>query len=397
MRVAGLFAGIGGLELGLSRAGHRPVLLCENDPAAAAVLAARFPGVRRREDVRDLQTLPRGVDLLTAGFPCQDLSQAGRTRGIRGLRSSLVGEVFRLLARNPVPWVLLENVPFMLHLDRGRAMDLIVSELRSLGYRWAYRVVDTMAFGLPQRRRRVYLLASLRGEPADVLLAEDAEPPVENEWTGAEAVGFYWTEGNRGVGWAVDAVPTLKAGSGVGIPSPPAVLLPSGRVVRPSLRDAERLQGFPAGWTSPAEEGARWRLVGNAVTVRVAEWIGRRLLQPRRFPATRLSRPVRHGAWPSAACDMGPGPMRVDVGEWPVRRSRRGLAEFLRWSREPLSARATEGFVSRAERAEVTGSLRFEHGFLEALRAHLDSMRRGAASGRTGVATGARLSCDAGS
>ena len=95
------------------------------------------------------------------------------------------------------------------------------------------------------------------------------------------ACGFYWTEGIRGLGWAVDAVPTLKGGSTIGIPSPPAMVFPLGLVGKPDVRDAERMQGFVADWTQPAESvvraGHRWHLVGNAVTVDVATWIGERL------------------------------------------------------------------------------------------------------------------------
>src|SRR4051794_13715391 len=86
LRVAGLFAGIGGIELGLHRAGHSTTLLCEIDEAADAVLVEWFPGVPLVRDVRKLKALP-DVDLVAAGFPCQDLSQAGRTAGIRGNNS----------------------------------------------------------------------------------------------------------------------------------------------------------------------------------------------------------------------------------------------------------------------------------------------------------------------
>src|SRR5207253_7474617 len=95
--VAGLFAGIGGIELGLHRAGHETALLCEIDPAASAVLKMRFPGVRLEPDITKLSTLPE-VDVIAAGFPCQDLSQAGRTAGISGSRSGLVGKVFELIS-----------------------------------------------------------------------------------------------------------------------------------------------------------------------------------------------------------------------------------------------------------------------------------------------------------
>jgi len=91
---SGLFAGIGGIELGFHRAGHHTILLCENDPAAIAVLEENFHGIplpRRRVHA---EAAPRRTTLVTAGFPCQDLSQAGMTKGISGARSGLVGEVF---------------------------------------------------------------------------------------------------------------------------------------------------------------------------------------------------------------------------------------------------------------------------------------------------------------
>lgn len=157
LRVAGLFAGIGGIELGLHQAGHQSVLPCEIEPGAQAVLRTRFPEIDLAGDVCGLERLP-DVDLVAVGFPCQDLRQAGRTVGIAGSQSGLVGEVFRLLkAANP-RWLLLENVPFMLQLDRGRAMRHLTSELGRLGFRWAYRVVDARSFGMPQRRQRVLLL-----------------------------------------------------------------------------------------------------------------------------------------------------------------------------------------------------------------------------------------------
>ncbi|MEY4551587.1 MAG: hypothetical protein RL685_7782, partial [Pseudomonadota bacterium] len=284
LRSAGLFAGIGGIELGLGRSGHQTELLCECDPGASAVLGERFPGVRLHADVRTLERLPRGIELLSAGFPCQDLSQAGRTAGISGARSGLVHEVFRLLRVRKIPWLLIENVPFMLQLGRGEALAVILSELESLGYRWAYRVVNSRAFGLPQRRLRVYLVAAREADPRTVLFADEAGPPPAQDVQERPACGFYWTEGIRGLGWAEDGVPTLKGGSSLGIPSPPAIVLPDGRVVTPDIRDAERLQGFAADWTLPAQtavrRGQRWKLVGNAVTVDVAAWIGERLRNP---------------------------------------------------------------------------------------------------------------------
>ena len=369
-RVAGLFAGIGGLERGLGHAGHQTLVLCENAPAAMEVLRRRFSDIPLHADVCSLSALPPGTSLVTAGFPCQDLSQAGQTRGIDGSRSGLVGEVFRLIESHRVPWVLLENVPFMLQLGRGRAMDVIASTFEQLGYAWAYRVVDSRAFGLPQRRKRVYCIASREGDPRTVLFADEAtETNEQSHGAKTVACGFYWTEGIRGLGWAVDAIPTLKGGSTLGIPSAPAILLPDGHVVLPDIRDAERLQGFPADWTQPAAEvakaGTRWKLVGNAVSAPVSKWIGRRLANPgsvldfdlRRMEGTR---------WPSAAWNVGAGRIAVDASQWPVQHGYQSLEAFMRYEPRLLSGRATRGFLNRTARS----SLRFPGGFLDAVVKH---------------------------
>ena len=267
----GLFAGIGGFEVGFARAGIKAVMLCENDSAAMTVLSAKFPQVRLEGDIHDLEVLPR-AGLLAAGFPCADLSQAGRVEGIAGRQSGLVEQVFRLLqTADPGMHVILENVPFMLSLDRGRGMTLIVERLEELGFRWAYRVVDTRSFGLPQRRRRVFLVASQVLDPENVLLADDRGSRTDLHQ--GRMAGFYWTEGNRGLGWTEEGVPPLKSGSGIGLATPPAVWNRGHGGVRPDfftpdVRDAEALQGFPRGWTAAVRsQGARWRLVGNAVSV----------------------------------------------------------------------------------------------------------------------------------
>jgi DNA (cytosine-5)-methyltransferase 1 len=312
--------------------------------------------------------LPENTEVLCAGFPCQDLSQAGKTAGIGGSQSSLVAEVFRLLKKRRVPIVLLENVPFMLHLDGGHALRRIIDELESLSYKWAYRVVNTLAFGLPQRRERVFLLATLHTDPTDALLSEDMVPPKTYTRLDTHAHGFYWTEGIRGLGWAPDAVPTLKNGSTVGIPSPPAILLPNLQIATPELRDVERLQGFEPDWTKPAETvgraSLRWSLIGNAVSVPVAKWLGESLSYPSNYDLSRDRLFPRHGRWPKAARFDGRRRSVVCISATPVWRDRPALHEFLRFDTVPLSARATAGFLGRIE----ASSLRFVTGFKEAVK-----------------------------
>lgn len=371
LKVAGLFAGIGGLELGMAASGHHTQLLVENAPPAMHVLRCRFPDTKIEADVRDLRALPSRTDVVTAGFPCQDLSSVGRKLGIEGARSSLIGEVLRLLQQSDVPWVVLENVPFLMSLGQGAALKLITTALTELGYRWAYRVVDSNAFGLPQRRNRWYLVASRSGDPRDVLLADDCEKPSPAGEYPDIACGFYWTEGMRAFGWAVDGVPPIKCGSSVGVASPPAIRLPSGVYVTPDLRDTERLQGFPADWTAPAEEvakrGERWRMVGNSVSVPVATWIGGRLAKPGRYepqgdrPWTGTKWP-RRGAW----SDLDGVVHAADVGPWPVWQPRESLIDFLQYRGKPLSARAANGFLRRTQK----GTLRFPPGFIAELTAY---------------------------
>lgn len=370
MKVAGLFAGIGGLEAGLQSAGHETVLLCEIWEPARAVLKKRMRGVPCHKDIRGLKSIPADVDVISAGFPCQDLSQAGMTAGIDGSRSGLVEEVFRLLDERPVPWVILENVSFMLQLHGGRAMGRLVEAFEERGYRWAYRVVNSQSF-VPQRRERVLFIATRTEiDPAVVLLTDEAEPQIPTTDLNARAHGFYWTEGVRGLGWAVDAVPTLKGGSTVGIPSSPAIVLPTGNVITPDIRDAERLQGFQTDWTKPAEEVARssirWKLIGNAVTVSVAAWLGGRLRDPGTYDNRRDRELPSNKRWPRAARFDGSKRHEVQINAFPHWKSRPPLAQFLIFPGKPLSVRATTGFLSRTQRAK----LRFPNGFLDLLSAH---------------------------
>ncbi len=371
MMVSGLYAGIGGFELGFERSGHRTLLMSEKDPEALQVIRHRFGSVKVDADAVKLAALPEQTDIVTAGFPCQNLSMAGGKQGIGGDKSRVVDALFRLLEVRRTPWVVIENVYFMLHLARGAAMDHIASHLERLGYRWASRVVDSRAFGLPQRRRRVFIVASLDGDPRNVLLADDA--PKKN-WPSldlAKPIGFFWTEGRTGHGLTADAVPPLKAGSGLGIPSPPAVLLPNGRVATPTIEAIERFQGFPARWTSVLRNERdgrnRWRLVGNAVSVPIAEWIGNRLGDPGEYVSQDDCEFIQGASWPNAAWCMGGKRMVANVSEHPVERRRGRLSAFATETWPDLSERALSGFVHRARK----GRLKYPEGFLEALEEDL--------------------------
>ncbi|MGH8899817.1 MAG: DNA cytosine methyltransferase [Egibacteraceae bacterium] len=375
LTVAGLFAGVGGIEVGLREAGHVTELLCEVWEPARAVLTDRLVGIPLERDVRELRSLP-AVDVVSAGFPCTDLSQAGRTAGISGTNSGLVGEVFRLVRGSRPRWLLLENVRNMIPLDGGRAMRYLVDELEALRYQWAYRLVDSRFTGVPQRRHRVLFLASRTEDPRDVLLIDDAGERPEESYR-SDAFGFYWTEGLRGLGWARDAVPPLKGGSTLGIPSPPAVWVPRAeagrRLVTPSVTDAEQLQGFPPEWTAAAcngrGRGPRWKLVGNAVTVGVARWVGDRLARPGRYDSSKDRELARADRWPHAAWGRDGRRWAAHASLWPRHDSYRHIGDLMDLhAAEPLSRRAAAGFWERMNRSQ----LRFVEDFRLDVKEHVE-------------------------
>jgi DNA-cytosine methyltransferase len=185
---ASFFSGVGGLDLGLERAGWRTVSFSEIEPYASAVLAERWPGIPNLGDIvrvaagesgclpdgagdgAECHLIASGADaatLWTGGFPCQDLSVAGKRRGmVEGTRSNLAHAFLDLVERHRPPAILLENVPGLLSSHRGRDMAALLGRMAELGYGVAYRVLDARHFGVPQRRRRVFILG-LRSGPDD--------------------------------------------------------------------------------------------------------------------------------------------------------------------------------------------------------------------------------------
>ena len=347
------------------------------DPRAREVLDVRFPEVEIRSDVHDLTALPSDTTIVTAGFPCQNLSMAGDKTGISGPKSGVVKKLFELIARPEPLTVVIENVYFMLQLDSGRAMEWLVDRFESLDYHWAYRVVDTMGFGLPQRRRRVYMIASRKLDPRKILFADDDSPLGTSLPSLEYPLGFYWTEGRSGIGLTVDGIPPLKAGSTLGIPSPPAVLFPDGEVLTPSLKSCEELQGFPSGWTDVNSEheqrNPEWRLVGNAVSIPVARWVAERIRTPGKVSNFDVTAIERGGRWPEAGWNVGEGRVGVSAGDKPLATKAPSIAKFRDSSWMRLSDRALDGFIRRAK----DGGLRMPDHFLDSLRG---AKRRGTKS-----------------
>ena len=163
-----LFAGVGGFDLALERAGVKVVATVEWDKHAQKVLQRRFPNAALFGDIQGVsgeQLRAAGFDpsngIITGGFPCQDLSVAGKRAGLAGTRSGLFWEICRLLDETRTKTFILENVPGLLSSNNGRDMAVVIEALVERGYRIAWRVLDAQYFGVPQRRRRVFIVGCL--------------------------------------------------------------------------------------------------------------------------------------------------------------------------------------------------------------------------------------------
>ena len=178
MKAVSLFAGVGGFDLALERNGVPVVASVEIDKNARKVLAKQFPNSAILEDVKEVtgeQLFKLGFEsdgIIVGGFPCQDLSVAGKRAGLAGDRSGLFFEVTRILEETKAKYFILENVPGLLSSNKGRDMGTVVGTLDELGYSVAWRVLDAQYFGVPQRRRRVFIVGCIGDDwrtPAQIL------------------------------------------------------------------------------------------------------------------------------------------------------------------------------------------------------------------------------------
>jgi DNA (cytosine-5)-methyltransferase 1 len=176
MNVLDLFSGIGGFSLGLERAGMRTVAFCEIEPFQRAVLAKRWPGVPIHEDVRTLTAncLPR-IDVICGGFPCQDISEAGKLGGIDAERSGLWREYARLIREVRPQFVIVENVADLLI----RGIERVLGDLAALGMDAWWSCLRACDLGAPHIRDRVWIVAYPKGSEAGREAAADCHRKFE--------------------------------------------------------------------------------------------------------------------------------------------------------------------------------------------------------------------------
>ena len=380
-----LFAGVGGFDLALTRAGVKVVAAVEIDKKCRDVLSLQFPETKLFEDVKGVtgeQLRAAGFvperGIITAGFPCQDLSVAGLRKGLAGSRSGLFWEIIRIIDETHAEQVVLENVAGLLSSQSGQDMGIVITALVERGYGVCWRVLDSQNFGVPQRRRRVFIVAS-RGNhrrPVEILFESDsssgyleesgkkrkrvtAETQRSLDQNSSEriipihdkATRFNGKRGNKndgsgnglGIGKTGDPMNTLTTNDrhsvfidnleqdevflfqcnrkddhrihpevsptlGCYVGSIPLAFAQkqshskykldnksstlnqrdyksfADLVIEPVVRrltpkEYERLQGFPDDWTGSQANSSRYKMLGNAVTVPVVEWIVKRMVK----------------------------------------------------------------------------------------------------------------------
>ncbi len=342
----------------------------EIDTNARAIYRYQFPDTELLGDIKELEGL-NSVDIVTGGWPCQDISTAGKQKGLKGERSGLFFEIIRVVKYLQPRWVFLENVPRLLTINERRDFRTVLSELGECGYNLSGRVFNSRYFGVAQRRRRVFIIGYIGGFGAGEVLFESKS--VQGDFTprrktGAELAyavranpsrscdkgdgginqtlithtltgeGFDASEDGTGRGNPIVAAPLRGRESSKGISMPgrggeddfnliaalltardakgplpdrglgtvvsslteaqggpddndaqAGYIIPEGQGVRRlTPHECERLQGFPDDWTQwgideagkeiEISDSARYRCLGNAVTVNVISWIGERIL-----------------------------------------------------------------------------------------------------------------------
>jgi len=347
MNILSLFSGVGGIDIGLEAAGHHTVAFCEIDPKCREILAHHWPGIPIHDDVTTLNPEEyRGrVDLVAGGSPCQDLSVAGRRAGLDGERSGLFWHQCRIADQSHARWFLWENVAGALTSNNGadfaavlwgitgtlpdvpdegwQSCGVVVGPKRTA----VWRLFDARWFGVPQRRRRVFIVAGAGTECGPEILFEPSSSPRDSAPSGetreivaaltSTGVGtcgaddnqgqaghliptsFRWhssgrsdtdrmtfipmafSENQRAEVLETPYVRSITSGGGKPGAGYPAVRHDSA-VRRLTPLECERLMGWPDHWTAqgingPIADSHRYRMCGNGVVSNITEWIGRRL------------------------------------------------------------------------------------------------------------------------
>lgn len=314
MRYLSVCSGIEAASCAWQPLGWEAIAFSEIEPFPCRVLQHRFPDVPNLGDMIKIngENYRGAVDLLVGGTPCQDFSVAGKRAGLDGERSGLARDFARLLREIRPRWFVWENVPGAFSTHSGRDFGTFIWTLAECGYGIAWRVLDAQFFGVPQRRRRIFLVGYLGDwRPSGAVLFEPASlcgntpesrkkrPGITQSLTGClgaggaddnrAQAGFYvpstcksLLSSNQRGDYETEnfiAAPVTTRGYADNA-AQESKLIPSRIGVRRlTTLECERLQGFPDGWTDiqGASDTARYKALGNSMAVPVMRWIGERI------------------------------------------------------------------------------------------------------------------------
>lgn len=287
MRFASFFAGIGGFDLGLQKAGMEPVFHCEVDPHCQKILKRHWPKVPLHGDITTLTAsqIPE-AEIWCAGWPCQDLSQGNAFRaGLQGSRSGLFFTFAKLAEEIKPKWIILENVKGLLTADKGTAFEHVINTLEEIGYLGGWFTCNLLDIGLPQHRERVFIIASYKSDCAYKFYSHCSEL-LGNNSTREESGSRRKTRPNFSEEFISNSPLLVQRRGGFGYTKAnnysPTIRAQTGRhqgghTDRPILcgqkLNVERVRevnGLPRGM-----DGRRGRFIGNAVSPLIVEKIGR--------------------------------------------------------------------------------------------------------------------------
>lgn len=267
MRFLSVCSGIEAASVAWNPLGWKAVAFSEIEPFPSAVLAHHYPDTPNWGDMTKFQEWPdEPIDLLCGGTPCQSFSVAGLRKGLDDPRGNLMLTFGAIAAKYRPKWLVWENVPGVLSSNGGRDFGTFLGMLGQLGYGFAYRVLDAQYFGVPQRRRRVFVVGCLGG------------------WRSAAAVLFEQEsfKGDSSAGWSTRAVhPCLTAKGARAFDDRTGYVLEEQGIRTTTPLEHERLMGFPDGYTllpgKRSPDTPRFHALGNSWCVPVVRWIGERI------------------------------------------------------------------------------------------------------------------------
>jgi len=273
-----LFSGIGGFTLGLEQAGYEFSWhgYSEIDKTAIQIYKRRFKDATGIGSIRNVQPgrLP-GLDLITFGSPCQDLSISGRRGGLNAKRSGLFFEAMQIIRIKKPKYFIFENVKGLFSSNGGRDFDVALRTITDIGYDCQWQVCNTRLISeLPQQRERIYIVGHIRGQHRPQVF------PIgnydEKVYPGLKQIGTIGEDDEASrVYDPRGPARTIKNGGGMGAKT--GLYMIDGRIRRLSPLEAERLQGFEDGFTQGFSDAQRYKCLGNAVSVPVVAAIAKKL------------------------------------------------------------------------------------------------------------------------